>query len=101
MTDTPVPHESTSPAVLAHSAENTENTEVTGVTGVTGVVEIAERARITRRAGSIGTAAGSIGTAAEAVQPPAEDDDLVIEDLSDVAWPIGAPAICICTVGAE
>ncbi|ASQ94858.1 hypothetical protein [Streptomyces sp. 11-1-2] len=92
MTDTPVPHESTSPAVLARSAENTE---------VTGVVEIAERARITRRAGAIGTTAGSIGTAAEALQPPAEDDDLVIEDLSDAAWPIGAPAICICTVGAE
>ncbi|MBO3679526.1 hypothetical protein [Streptomyces sp. NEAU-YJ-81] len=88
MTDTPVPHESTSPAALAHSAENTE------VTGVTEVVEIAERARITRRA-------GAIGTAAEALQPPAEDDDLVIEDLSDTAWPIGAPAICICTVGAE
>ncbi|MFE9007219.1 hypothetical protein ACFYOY_34750 [Streptomyces sp. NPDC007875] len=85
MTDTPVPHESTSPATLAHSAENTE------VTGVTGVVEIAERARITQRA----------GTAAETVQPPAEDDDLVIEDLSDATWPIGAPAICICTVGAE
>ncbi|MFE9066703.1 hypothetical protein [Streptomyces violaceusniger] len=99
MTDTPVPHEFTSPAVLARSAENTE---------VTGVVEIAERARITRRAGAIGTTAGaigttagSIGTAAETLQPPAEDDDLVIEDLSDAAWPIGAPAICICTVGAE
>ncbi|MCG0291047.1 hypothetical protein [Streptomyces sp. PSAA01] len=88
MTDTPVPHESTSPAVLAHSAENTE------VTRVTGVAEIAERARTTQRA-------GAAGTAAEAVQPPAEDDDLVIEDLSDAAWPLGAPAICICTVGAE
>lgn len=88
MTDTPVPHESTSPAVLAHSAEKTQ------VAGATGVVEIAERARVTRRA-------GAIGTAAEAVQPPAEDDDLVIEDLSDAAWPIGAPAICICTVGVE
>ncbi|MEU5927425.1 hypothetical protein [Streptomyces antimycoticus] len=88
MTDTPVPHESTSPAVLAHSAENIE------VTRVTGVVEITERARIAQRAGAAGTAAG-------AVQPPAEDDDLVIEDLSDAAWPIGAPAICICTVGAE
>ncbi len=88
MTDTPVPYESTSPAVLAHSAENTE------VTGVTGVVEIAERARIVRRA-------GATGAAAEAVQPPAEGDDLVIEDLSDTAWPIGAPAICICTVGVE
>ncbi|MGW7617748.1 hypothetical protein ACWGLG_18265 [Streptomyces antimycoticus] len=88
MTDTPVPHESTSPAVLAHSAENTE------VTRVTGVVEITERARIAQRA-------GAAGTAAQAVQPPAEDDDLVIEDLSDATWPIGAPAICICTVGAE
>ncbi|GAA0901290.1 MULTISPECIES: hypothetical protein [Streptomyces violaceusniger group] len=38
---------------------------------------------------------------AEAVRPPAEDDDLVIEDLSDAAWPIPAPGICICTVGAE
>ncbi|MBL1112369.1 hypothetical protein JK364_08095 [Streptomyces sp. 110] len=68
MTDTPVPYESTSPAVLAHPAENTEVTEV---------VQIAERAK------------------------PAEDDDLVIEDLSDTAWPIPAPGICICTVGAE
>ncbi|SEB96737.1 hypothetical protein [Streptomyces melanosporofaciens] len=91
MTDTPVPHESTSPAVLTHSAENTE---VTRVTGVTGVVEITERARIPQRA-------GAAGTAAEAVQPPTEDDDLVIEDLSDAAWPLGTPAICICTVGAE
>ncbi|MBU3871101.1 hypothetical protein KN815_45745 [Streptomyces sp. 4503] len=90
MTDTPVPYESTSPAVLAHSAENTE---VTGATGATGVVEIAERARIVQRAGAT--------RAAEAVQPPAEGDDLVIEDLSDAAWPIGAPAICICTVGVE
>ncbi|MBP8539954.1 hypothetical protein [Streptomyces sp. MK37H] len=84
MTDTPVPHESTSPAVLAHPAENTE------VTGGTGVVQIAERAKDT------GT-----GRTAEAVRPPAEDDDLVIEDLSDGAWPIPAPGICICTVGAE
>ncbi|EXU67082.1 hypothetical protein Z951_16985 [Streptomyces sp. PRh5] len=38
---------------------------------------------------------------AEAARPPAEDDDLVIEDLSDAAWPIPAPGICICTVGAE
>ncbi|WP_432047556.1 hypothetical protein [Streptomyces asiaticus] len=41
------------------------------------------------------------GKTAEAVRPPAEDDDLVIEDLSDAAWPIPAPGICICTVGAE
>ncbi|MFE2183490.1 hypothetical protein [Streptomyces sp. NPDC059455] len=68
MTDTPVPYEPTSPAVLAHPAENTEVTEV---------VQITERAK------------------------PAEDDDLVIEDLSDTAWPIPAPGICICTVGAE
>ncbi|MFE1933126.1 hypothetical protein ACFW95_22760 [Streptomyces sp. NPDC059474] len=88
MTDTPVPYESTSPAVLAHPAENTE------VTRVTGIVETAERARIVQRA-------GATRAAAEAVQPPAEGDDLVIEDLSDAAWPIGAPAICICTVGVE
>ncbi|WP_262699752.1 MULTISPECIES: hypothetical protein [Streptomyces] len=69
MTDTPVPHEPTSPAALAHPAENTE---------VTGGARTAEAAR-----------------------PPAEDDDLVIEDLSDTAWPIPAPGICICTVGAE
>ncbi|WP_413101415.1 hypothetical protein [Streptomyces sp. Inha503] len=62
MTDTPVPHEPTSPAALAHPAENTE---------VTGGARTAE------------------------------DDDLVIEDLSDTAWPIPAPGICICTVGAE
>ncbi|MBI0301109.1 hypothetical protein JBE04_43395 [Streptomyces sp. PRKS01-29] len=69
MTDTPVPHEPTSPAALPHPAENTEVTRV-------------------------------IGTA-EAVRPPVEDDDLVIEDLSDAAWPLPAPGICICTVGAE
>jgi hypothetical protein len=28
-------------------------------------------------------------------------DDLVIEDLSDVPWPIPAPGICICTVGTD
>ncbi|AGP57600.1 hypothetical protein [Streptomyces rapamycinicus] len=81
MTDTPVPHESTSPAALAHPAKNTE---VAGVAGVAGAVQITERAKT-----------------AEAVRPPAEDDDLVIEDLSDAAWPIPAPGICICTVGAE
>ncbi|WP_413799452.1 hypothetical protein [Streptomyces iranensis] len=87
MTDTPVPHEPTSPAALAHPAENAE---VTGVVGVTGVVQITERAK----------AAGGAETA-EAIRPPAEDDDLVIEDLSDTAWPIPAPGICICTVGVE
>ncbi len=86
MTDTPVPHEPTSPAALAHPAENTE---VTGVAGVAGAVQITERAK----------AAGGAKTAGTA-RPPAEDDDLVIEDLSDAAWPVPAPGICICTIGA-
>ncbi|GAA1130292.1 MULTISPECIES: hypothetical protein [Streptomyces violaceusniger group] len=72
MTDTPIPHEPPSPAAPAHPAENAEVTRVTGA-----------------------------AKTAEAVRPPAEDDDLVIEDLSDAAWPIPAPGICICTVGAE
>ncbi|MGW5448851.1 hypothetical protein [Streptomyces asiaticus] len=66
MTDTPIPYEPPSPAVLAHPAKPAKP-----------------------------------GKPAEAVRPPAEDDDLVIEDLSDAAWPIPAPGICICTVGAE
>ncbi|MET7905249.1 hypothetical protein [Streptomyces sp. NPDC005336] len=32
---------------------------------------------------------------------PAEDDDLVIEDLTDDPWPMPTPRICICTVSAE
>ncbi|MEU4898510.1 hypothetical protein AB0B12_38995 [Streptomyces sp. NPDC044780] len=72
MIDTPVPHEPTSPAGPARSAAIAGITDITGITGT-----------------------------AEAVPPPAEYDDLVIEDLSDAAWPIGAPGICICTVGAE
>ncbi|MCM3812747.1 hypothetical protein ND808_44205 [Streptomyces sp. DR7-3] len=84
MTDTPVPNESTSPAGLAYSAENTE---------VTGVAEITERVRLAARAGA--------AEAAEAVHPPAEADDLVIEDLSEAVWAVPAAGICICTVGAE
>ncbi|GAA2317562.1 hypothetical protein [Streptomyces violaceusniger] len=87
MTDTPVPQEPTSPAALAHPVENTE---------VTGVVPITERTKTAGAAKATGAA-----ETADAVRPPAEDDDLVIEDLSDASWPIPAPGICICTVGAE
>ncbi|MCQ8191154.1 hypothetical protein [Streptomyces rugosispiralis] len=93
MTDTPVPYESPSPAVLAHPAEKTE---VTRVAGATGVVQAAERGKAAGTAKTTGTA-----KTAEAVRPPAEDDDLVIENLSEAAWPIPAPGICICTVGAD
>lgn len=84
MTDTPVPHEFTSPACLVRSAEITGITGVTGITGSTGIAGVT----------------GAVGTAAAAPSSP-EDDDLVIEDLSGAVWPLAAPGICICTVGAE
>ncbi|OPF77765.1 hypothetical protein VT50_0221035 [Streptomyces antioxidans] len=93
MTDTPVPYEFPSPAAPAHPAENTEVTGVAGLARATGALRTAERAKTAGAAKTVG--------AIEAARPPVEDDDLVIEDLSDTAWSLPAPGICICTVAAE
>ncbi|MFF7653877.1 hypothetical protein ACFZCY_29295 [Streptomyces sp. NPDC007983] len=51
-------------------------------------------------AGSLPDGGEAAGGGPPAV-PDSDPDDLVIEDLTDAAWPTVAPRICICTFSGE